>query len=290
MSSTTSETDCHAAGISAEAQSFANIRDPRGTVTPARVILNRPKITIKDLDFSYGSSRALKKVSLELPEKQVTGMIGPSGCGKSTLLRVLNRLYDLYPGQRATGEVRLDGQDILCPNVDVKRLRSRVGMVFQEPTVFPMSIYGNIVFGIRLHEKLSHAEMAERVEGALTRAALWREVKDRLSAPAGALSGGQQQRLCIARALATRPEVILLDEPTSALDPISMLEIEDLIDELKKDVTVAIVTHNMQQAARLADQVAFFYLGEMVEVGSASQMFTAPRQQRTQNYIAGRFG
>ena len=251
---------------------------------------NRTKITIRNLDFFYGSARALKGVSLELPEKQVTGMIGPSGCGKSTLLRVLNRLYDLYPKQHATGEARLDGQDILGTNVNVKRLRSRVGMVFQEPTTFPMSIYANIAFGIKLHESLSRADMHERVELSLTRAALWAEVKDRLAEPAGRLSGGQQQRLCIARALATRPEVILLDEPTSALDPLSTQKIEHLIDELKQHVTIAIVTHNMQQAARCADHVAFFYLGEMVEAGSAAQMFTAPRQGRTQNYLAGRFG
>ena len=252
--------------------------------------VNRAKITIRNLDFFYGSARALKGVSLELPEKQVTGMIGPSGCGKSTLLRVLNRLYDLYPKQHATGEARLDGQDILGPGVDVKRLRSRVGMVFQEPTTFPMSIYANIAFGIKLHESLSRADMHARVELSLTRAALWAEVKDRLAEPAGRLSGGQQQRLCIARALATRPEVILLDEPTSALDPLSTQKIEHLIDELKQHVTIAIVTHNMQQAARCADHVAFFYLGEMVEAGSAAQMFTAPRQGRTQNYLAGRFG
>ena len=252
--------------------------------------LKRTKIAIKNLNFYCGSNKALKDVSLELPEKQVTGMIGPSGCGKSTLLRVLNRLYDLYPGQRATGEARLDGQDILGPKVDVQQLRGQIGMVFQEATTFPMSIYDNIAFGAKLHEKLLRAEIHERVEWALTRAALWSEVKDQLSAPAGALSGGQQQRLCIARTLATRPEVILLDEPTSALDPISMHKIEDLIDELKQHVTIAIVTHNMQQAARCADQVAFFYLGEIVEVGSAAQMFTTPRQRRTHDYIAGRFG
>jgi phosphate transport system ATP-binding protein len=254
------------------------------------VALRHTKIAIKSLDFYYGTDKALKGVSLELPEKQVTGMIGPSGCGKSTLLRVLNRLYDLYPGQRATGEVRMDGQDILGPKVDVQKLRGQIGMVFQEATTFPMSIFNNIAFGAKLHEKMSRAEIHDRVEAALTRAALWNEVKDQLSAPAGALSGGQQQRLCIARALATRPEVILLDEPTSALDPISMHKIEDLIDELKQHVTIAIVTHNMQQAARCADQVAFFYLGEMVEVGPATQMFTTPRQRRTHDYIAGRFG
>ena len=267
-----------------------DVSGPGGVRMRIDVPTNRTKIAIRNLDFFYGSARALKGVSLELPEKQVTGMIGPSGCGKSTLLRVLNRLYDLYPKQHATGEIQLDGQDILGPHVDVKRLRSRVGMVFQEPTTFPMSIYSNIAFGIKLHESLSRADMHERVELSLTRAALWAEVKDRLAEPAGRLSGGQQQRLCIARALATRPEVILLDEPTSALDPISTQKIENLIDELKQHVTIAIVTHNMQQAARCADHVAFFYLGEMVEAGSAAQMFTAPRQGRTQNYLAGRFG
>ena len=217
-------------------------------------------------------------------------MIGPSGCGKSTLLRVLNRMYDLYPNQRATGEVMMDGQNILDPGVDLNELRSRIGMVFQKPTPFPMSIYDNIAFGVKLHERLSKSEMDERVEWSLTRAALWDEVKDRLGSSAMGLSGGQQQRLCIARTIAVRPEVILLDEPTSALDPISTLKIEELIDELKRDFTIAIVTHNMQQAARCADQVAFFYLGELVEVGSATQMFTAPRERRTQDYITGRFG
>lgn len=249
-----------------------------------------PKIAIRDLSFFYGAQPALRNVTFDLPARRVTGMIGPSGCGKSTLLRVLNRMYDLYPGQRATGEVLLDGVNILAPGTDVNRLRSRVGMVFQKPTPFPMSIYENIAFGVRLHEKLSRAEMSERVEWSLTRAALWTEVKDRLRSSAAALSGGQQQRLCIARTIAVRPEVILLDEPTSALDPISTARIEELIGELKADFTIAVVTHNLQQAARCADQVAFFYLGELVEVGSAAQMFTAPRQKRTQDYVTGRFG
>ena len=252
--------------------------------------LNRPRISIRNLDFFYGANRALKGVSLDLPERQVTGMIGPSGCGKSTLLRVLNRMYDLYPGQRATGDVMMDGQNILAPGLDVNQLRSRVGMVFQKPTPFPMSIYDNVAFGVRLHERLKKADMDERVEWSLSRAALWTEVKDRLTTSATGLSGGQQQRLCIARTIATRPEVILLDEPTSALDPISTLKVEELIDELKNDFTLAIVTHNMQQAARCADQVAFFYLGELVEVGGAAQIFTAPSQKRTQEYITGRFG
>jgi phosphate transport system ATP-binding protein len=252
--------------------------------------LHEPRISIRNLDFYYGSNRALKDINLDFPTGQVTGMIGPSGCGKSTLLRVLNRMYDLYPGQRATGEVMMDGENIIAPEMDLNQLRSRIGMVFQKPTPFPMSIYENIAFGVKLHEKLSRAEMDERVEWSLTRAALWGEVKDRLTTSATGLSGGQQQRLCIARTIAVRPEVILLDEPTSALDPISTLKIEELIDELKHDFTIAIVTHNMQQAARCADQVAFFYLGEMVEVAPALQMFTAPKEKRTQEYITGRFG
>ncbi len=253
-------------------------------------VADRARISIRNLDFFYGSNRALKSIFLDLPEGKVTGMIGPSGCGKSTLLRVLNRMYDLYPGQRATGEVLLDGENVIAPGIDLNQLRSRIGMVFQKPTPFPMSIYENISFGVKLHERLSKSAMDERVEWSLTRAALWDEVKDRLNTSAGGLSGGQQQRLCIARTIAVRPEVILLDEPTSALDPISTLKIEELIDELKRDFTIVIVTHNMQQAARIADQVAFFYLGEMVEVGAAAQMFTAPSERRTQEYITGRFG
>ena len=248
------------------------------------------KLSIRGLDFFYGANRALKGIDLDLPERQVTGMIGPSGCGKSTLLRVLNRMYDLYPGQRAEGEVLMGGMNILASKVDLNALRSRIGMVFQKPTPFPMSIFDNIAFGVKLHERLSRAEMAERVEWSLTRAALWGEVRDRLASPASGLSGGQQQRLCIARTIATRPEIILLDEPTSALDPISTLKIEELIDELKRDFTIAIVTHNMQQAARCADQVAFFYLGELVEVGQAGDIFTNPKQKRTQEYVTGRFG
>jgi phosphate transport system ATP-binding protein len=248
------------------------------------------RLSIRGLDFYYGTNKALKGVTLDLQEKRVTGMIGPSGCGKSTLLRVLNRMYDLYPGQRADGEVLMDGANILSPGTDLNALRSRIGMVFQKPTPFPMSIYDNIAFGVRLHEKLTKAEMDERVEWALARAALWGEVRDRLATPAMGLSGGQQQRLCIARTIAVRPDVILLDEPTSALDPISTLKIEELIDELKRDFTIAIVTHNMQQAARCADQVAFFYLGELIEIGPAAQIFTNPKQRRTQEYITGRFG
>jgi len=252
--------------------------------------MNEPRIAIRNLDFFYGDNRALKGISLDLPDRQVTALIGPSGCGKSTLLRVLNRMYDLYPGQRATGEVMMDGVNIIDPGIDLNALRARIGMVFQKPTPFPMTIYDNIAFGVKLHEKLSRSAMDERVEWSLTRGALWTEVKDRLNTSAIGLSGGQQQRLCIARTIAVRPEVILLDEPTSALDPISTLKIEELIDELKHDFTIAMVTHNMQQAARCADQVAFFYLGEMVEVAPAGEIFTSPRQKRTQDYVTGRFG
>ncbi|MCA3350849.1 MAG: phosphate ABC transporter ATP-binding protein PstB [Roseomonas sp.] len=252
--------------------------------------LNNARVAIRNLDFFYGDNRALKGINLDLPDRQVTGMIGPSGCGKSTLLRVLNRMYSLYPGQRATGEVMMDGENIIADSTDLNSLRAKVGMVFQKPTPFPMTIYENIAFGIRLHEKLSKAEMGERIEWALTRAAIWDEVKDRMDRSALGLSGGQQQRLCIARTIAVRPEVILFDEPTSALDPISTLKIEELIDELKRDFTIAIVTHNMQQAARCADQVAFFYLGELIEVAPAAQLFTAPKHPKTQEYITGRFG
>ena len=252
--------------------------------------LNTSRITCRKLDFYYGDFRALKSIDLDFPDRQVTGMIGPSGCGKSTLLRVLNRMYDLYPGQRAEGEVLLDGENIVAPNVDINALRARIGMVFQKPTPFPMTIRENIAFGIQLHEKLGKAQLDERIEWALSRAAIWNEVKDRLDTNAMGLSGGQQQRLCIARTIAVRPEVILFDEPTSALDPISTLKIEELIDELKREFTIVIVTHNMQQAARCADQVAFFYLGEMIEVAPAAQLFTAPRESKTQEYITGRFG
>ncbi len=261
-----------------------------GMQATSSATLNETRIAISNVDFFYGQNKALKGINLNLPAKQVTGMIGPSGCGKSTLLRVLNRMYDLYPGQRAEGQVMFDGENILKPDLDLNQLRSRIGMVFQKPTPFPMSIYDNIAFGVKLHEKLSKSDMDERVEWSLTRSALWGEVKDRLGSSAAGLSGGQQQRLCIARTIATRPDVILLDEPTSALDPISTLKVEELIDELKHDFTIAIVTHNMQQAARCADQVAFFYIGELVEVGTASQMFTSPREKRTQEYITGRFG
>ena len=261
-----------------------------GVQARATTVINPARISIGNLNFFYGELRALKGIGLDLPERQVTGMIGPSGCGKSTLLRVLNRMYDLYPGQRATGNVMMDNLNILDPKVDLNALRARIGMVFQKPTPFPMTVYENIAFGVKLHERLSRSAMDERVEWSLTRAALWNEVKDRLQSSAMGLSGGQQQRLCIARTIAVRPEVILLDEPTSALDPISTLKIEELIDELKHDFTIAIVTHNMQQAARCADQVAFFYLGEMVECAPAAQIFTSPKQKRTQEYVTGRFG
>ena len=249
-------------------------------------------IAVRNLDFVYaaGGPKALKGINFDLPARQVTGMIGPSGCGKSTLLRVLNRMYSLYPGQIATGEVMMDGKNLLDADTDINELRARIGMVFQKPTPFPMTIYENIAFGVRLHEKLGKRGMDERVEWALTRAAIWGEVKDRLQTNAMGLSGGQQQRLCIARTIAVKPDVILFDEPTSALDPISTLKIEELIDELKRDFTIAIVTHNMQQAARCADQVAFFYLGELIEIAPAAQLFTNPRQAKTQEYITGRFG
>ncbi|HXT05934.1 MAG TPA: phosphate ABC transporter ATP-binding protein PstB [Roseiarcus sp.] len=252
----------------------------------------RDKIVVRNLDFYYGrgAPKALKSVSLPLKLGKVTAFIGPSGCGKSTLLRVLNRMYDLYPGQRAEGEVMLDGENLLNPSLDLNLLRSRVGMVFQKPTPFPMSIYDNIAFGIRLYERLGKAEMDARVEQALRRGALWNEVKDKLKASGLGLSGGQQQRLCIARTVAIQPEVILLDEPTSALDPIATARIEELIDELSDDYTIAIVTHSMQQAARVSDFTAFMYLGEMIEFDHTKTVFTTPRDKRTQDYITGRFG
>ncbi|HWP16482.1 MAG TPA: phosphate ABC transporter ATP-binding protein PstB [Xanthobacteraceae bacterium] len=248
------------------------------------------KILINALDFYYGAAKALKGISLSLYENKVTAFIGPSGCGKSTLLRVLNRMYDLYPNQRAEGEVLFDGDDILSPRQDLNLLRARIGMVFQKPTPFPMSIYENIAFGIRLYERLPKSELDGRVEHSLRRAALWEEVKDKLAANGQSLSGGQQQRLCIARTVAVKPEVILLDEPCSALDPISTAKIEELIDELKEDYTIVIVTHNMQQAARVSDFTAFMYLGELIEFGSTTHIFTAPTDRRTQDYITGRFG
>jgi len=248
------------------------------------------KITVKNLDFYYGDNRALKDINVSLYQSKVTAFIGPSGCGKSTLLRVLNRMYDLYPNQRATGYVRLDNEDILASSQDLNMLRAKVGMVFQKPTPFPMTIFENIAFGIRLYERLPKSELEGRVQNALQRAALWDEVKDKLNASGLSLSGGQQQRLCIARTVAVRPEVILFDEPCSALDPISTAKIEELIDELKNDYTIAIVTHNMQQAARVSDFTAFMYLGELIEYGETTRMFTTPNDRRTQDYITGRFG
>ena len=248
------------------------------------------KVSVRDLDFFYGDNRALKTINVSLYQGKVTAFIGPSGCGKSTLLRVLNRMYDLYPNQRATGYVTLDNENILSPSQDVNLLRAKVGMVFQKPTPFPMTIYENIAFGIRLYERLPKSELDDRVKHCLQRAALWDEVKDKMNANGLSLSGGQQQRLCIARTVAVRPEVILLDEPCSALDPISTAKIEELIDELKDDYTIVIVTHNMQQAARVSDFTAFMYLGELVEFGETTKIFTTPDDRRTQDYITGRFG
>jgi phosphate transport system ATP-binding protein len=248
------------------------------------------KISVKDLSFHYGKFRALKSINLEIPENKVTAFIGPSGCGKSTLLRTFNRMYELYPDQRAEGEILLDGENLLTSKQDVALIRAKIGMVFQKPTPFPMSIYDNIAFGVRLFETLGASDMDDRVEWALRQAALWGEVKDKLSQSGAGLSGGQQQRLCIARGIAIKPEVLLLDEPCSALDPISTGRIEELIAELKKDYTVVIVTHNMQQAARVSDYTAYMYLGDLIEVGPTEQLFFKPRRRETEDYITGRFG
>jgi len=258
--------------------------------TPEEIAKLSEKVSVRRLDFYYGAYRALSDINVNLYQNKVTAFIGPSGCGKSTLLRILNRIYDLYPNQKAEGEVLLDGANILSPKQDLNLLRAKVGMVFQKPTPFPMTIYENIAFGVRLYEQLPNADLDARVEDSLKRAALWEEVKDKLEASGLSLSGGQQQRLCIARTVAIRPEVILLDEPCSALDPISTAKIEELIDVLKRDYTIAIVTHNMQQAARTSDFTAFMYLGELVEFDETTRIFTNPRQQRTQDYITGRFG
>ena len=263
------------------------VNTPRPAKAPSA---NKDKVTMRGLNFYYGENHALKEINMALYEGQVTAFIGPSGCGKSTLLRVLNRMYDLYPGQRAEGEVLLDGENILSNSLDVNLLRSRVGMVFQKPTPFPMTIYDNIAFGIRLYERLPKSEMDGRVESALKKSALWDEVRDKLYASGLSLSGGQQQRLCIARSVAIKPEVILFDEPASALDPISTAKIEELIDELSGEYTIAIVTHNMQQAARVSHYTAFMYLGEMVEFNETDKVFTSPRDKRTQDYVTGRFG
>ena len=249
-----------------------------------------PQISIRNLNFYYGKAMALKGINLDIYQKKVTAFIGPSGCGKSTLLRTINRMYDLYPGQHAEGELLIDGKNILSGNVDTIALRAKVGMVFQKPTPFPMSIYENIAFGVRMHERLSRSEMDDRVEWALTKAAIWGEVKDKLKQPGTGLSGGQQQRLCIARGVAVKPEVLLLDEPTSALDPISTGRIEELIHELKSEFTIAIVTHNMQQAARVSDFTAYMYLGERVEFGKTDDIFVKPKDKRTEDYITGRMG
>jgi phosphate transport system ATP-binding protein len=254
------------------------------------LVQDKAKLSVKNLNFYYGSFQGLKNVSVPLYDRKVTAFIGPSGCGKSTLLRVLNRIYMLYPGQRAEGEVTLDGEDILNTKQDLNLLRARVGMVFQKPTPFPMTIYDNVAFGIKLYERLPRSELDGRVEDALQRAALWTEVKDKLKESGLSLSGGQQQRLCIARTVATRPEVILFDEPCSALDPISTAKIEELIDELVKDYTIIIVTHNMQQASRTSDYTAFMYLGEMIEFDNTEKVFTAPSNKKTEQYITGRFG
>jgi phosphate transport system ATP-binding protein len=248
------------------------------------------KVLIRNVEFYYDKFKALKNINLSLRDRRVTAFIGPSGCGKSTLLRVLNRIYDLYPGQRATGEVLIDGENILAPGRDLNLLRAKIGMVFQKPTPFPMSIRDNVAFGIRLYEKLGQAELDDRIEQALRRAALWDEVKDKLRQSGLGLSGGQQQRLCIARAVAVQPEVLLLDEPASALDPISTQRIEELIAELKSDYCIAIVTHNMQQAARSSDYTAFMYMGELIEFDETERIFTHPKERRTEDYITGRFG
>ncbi|WP_434630237.1 phosphate ABC transporter ATP-binding protein PstB [Chromobacterium sp. CV08] len=248
------------------------------------------KLEVRNLNFYYGNFHALKNIQLEIAPRKVTAFIGPSGCGKSTLLRTFNRMYELYPGLRADGDILLDGQNILARDIDVNLLRAKVGMVFQKPTPFPMSIHDNITFGVKLYEKLSKGEMEDRVEWALRKAALWDEVKDKLKQSGNSLSGGQQQRLCIARAVASKPEVLLLDEPTSALDPISTAHIEELIHELKEDYTIAIVTHNMQQAARVSDYTAYMYLGELVEFGNTDTIFTTPQKKATEDYITGKFG
>jgi phosphate transport system ATP-binding protein len=249
-----------------------------------------PKVVVRNLHFYYGSSHALKGINLDLADRSITAFIGPSGCGKSTLLRVLNRMYALYPGHRAEGEVLLDGTNILEPIVDVADLRFRVGMVFQKPTPFPMSIFDNVAFGIRLAQRISRRDLADRVEAALRDAAMWDEVKDKLHEDGRGLSGGQQQRLCIARTIAVQPEVILFDEPTAALDPISTLRIEETLQSLREKYCIAIVTHNLQQAARVSNITAFMYLGDLVEVGPAEQIFTAPKDRRTDDYVTGRFG
>jgi phosphate transport system ATP-binding protein len=270
--------------------SLAITSPPEVPASPAPHHAFPAKVQINNVGFFYGKAEALKGISLSLQDRRVTAFIGPSGCGKSTLLRVLNRIYELYPGQVATGEVMVDGQNILAPGLDLNLVRAKIGMVFQKPTPFPMSIHDNIAFGIRLYERVPKSELDDRVESALRRAALWDEVKDKLRQSGLSLSGGQQQRLCIARAIAVQPQILLLDEPASALDPISTQRIEELIAELKSDYCIAIVTHNMQQAARSSDYTAFMYLGELIEFGETERIFTTPRVKRTEDYITGRFG
>jgi phosphate transport system ATP-binding protein len=263
---------------------------PETLEAPVQTPVAESVIQVRDLDFYYGKFQGLRKVNLDIARRKVTAFIGPSGCGKSTLLRTFNRMFDLYPGQRAEGSIVFNGKNILDKDQDVNLLRAKVGMVFQKPTPFPMSIFENIAFGIRLYETLSSADMASRVEWALRKAALWEEVKDKLNQSGLSLSGGQQQRLCIARTVAVRPDVLLLDEPTSALDPISTAKVEELVNELKLDYSIAIVTHNMQQAARISDYTAYMYLGEMVEFGETNQLFIKPTKKATEDYITGRFG
>ena len=258
--------------------------------TPTLAANDTVKMAVRDLNFYYGKFHAIKNVNLDIPEKKVTAFIGPSGCGKSTLLRIFNRMYELYPDQRAEGQVMMGGEDIITSKEDVSLIRARIGMVFQKPTPFPMSIYDNIAYGVKLFESLSASDMDERVEWALGKAALWNEVKDKLNQNGASLSGGQQQRLCIARGIAIKPEVMLLDEPCSALDPLSTAKIEELIAELKKDYTVVIVTHNMQQAARCSDYTAYMYLGDLIEFGATEDLFFKPKRKETEDYITGRFG
>ncbi|MFT4256340.1 MAG: phosphate ABC transporter ATP-binding protein PstB [Pseudoxanthomonas sp.] len=285
MTNLSSDPTMNDAHSGAAAQRISTVTTDRGVLPPAPV-----KLEARGLDFYYDKFHALKGINLQIPEKRVTALIGPSGCGKSTLLRIFNRIYALYPKLEARGEVLLDGENILGPKYPMNRLRSKVGMVFQKPVPFPMTIYENVAYGIRHHEKLSKADMEDRVEQALRQGALWDEVKDKLGQSALGLSGGQQQRLCIARAVALKPDVLLLDEPTSALDPISTSRIEQLVEELKQDYTIAIVTHNMQQAARVSDYTAFMYLGDLIEHDVTSTIFSHPSKQQTEDYITGRFG
>jgi phosphate transport system ATP-binding protein len=277
-----------AASVAAGEARISNTRSPK--IMQRELDRTKNKIAVRDLSFFYGKSQALFDITLDIPERQVTAFIGPSGCGKSTLLRCFNRIYEMYPGKHTTGDITLDGMNILSRSMDLNTLRAKVGMVFQKPTPFPMSIYDNIAFGVRMHERLSRSDMNDRVEWALRKSALWDEVKDKLQQSGTALSGGQQQRLCIARGVAVKPEVLLLDEPASALDPISTLKIEELVNELKLDYTIVIVTHNMQQAARISDYTAFLYLGKLIEYDDTDIIFTNPKRKETEDYITGRYG